>query len=287
MATAEQSLGEEGGNSPPSDVTSTLPSASTPHQQSYSVFLAPDNLCGQTLLELVGGGHSILADIRILSERVPSAFLAAASLDTRGGGGFGNHDDGKKKKEASDNDKQQGLFLNMFQSSGAAGESSKSKDNNNAHDGSNSSSSKNDVEEAKKYSPFLFDFSYLHNPEEHEASLALPATSLSGEDANNEEGSENLLELEREFAVNHRHSIENFYELFFSIYNYQKELNRFVEDLTKGFYIQYTVESVLLDLDGRALLCEAVWLYGVMLILMERMLPVSSILSHGMNIYPH
>ncbi|EED92001.1 hypothetical protein THAPSDRAFT_34228, partial [Thalassiosira pseudonana CCMP1335] len=153
-------------------------------------FLSNDNLCGRTLLELVGRGHSILADIKILSEREPSQ----------------------------------------------------------------------DTDDVKKYVPFLFDFSYLHNPQEWEATPAA-------------ESSESLLELEREFAVNHRKAIEEFYELFYSIYDYQVALNQFSSDLTKGFFIQYTVESVLLDLEGRALLCEAVWLYGVMLMLMERLLP--------------
>ena len=57
---------------------------------SSSTFLASENLCGQTLLSLVGKGHSILANIRILSERVPCAFLAAASLDKRENDGGGN-----------------------------------------------------------------------------------------------------------------------------------------------------------------------------------------------------
>ena len=86
---------------------------------------------------------------------------------------------------------------------------------------------------------------------------------------------EDLLELEREFAINHRGIIEEYYDLFYSIYEYQKDLNEFAEDLSGGYYIRYTVESVLLDADGRALLCEAIWLYGVMLMLMERFLPVS------------
>ena len=139
------------------------------------------------------------------------------------------------------------------------------------------------MEEAKKYVPFLFDFSYLHNPEEWEQSLTLPTTTTTtttstttpSGDTNDSNEPDNLLELEREFAINHRASILEYYELFYSIYNYQKELNTFIHDLTQGYYIQYTVESVLLDVDGRALLCESVWLYGVILMLMERLLPVS------------
>ena len=107
------------------------------------------------------------------------------------------------------------------------------------------------------------------------------STTIPAGDTNDCNEPDNLLELEREFAINHRASILEYYELFYSIYNYQKELNTFIHDLTQGYYIQYTVESVLLDVDGRALLCESVWLYGVILMLMERLLPVS---VHGANV---
>lgn len=129
-----------------------------------------------------------------------------------------------------------------------------------------------DMEDAKKYTPFLFDFSYLHNPEEFEASLT---TTNANTDATNDGNNEqvNITDLEREFAINHLPTIQEYYTLFTSIYNYHSELNRFSSDLTKGYFIQYTVESVLLDQEGRALLCEAVWLYGVILILLERLLP--------------
>jgi WASH complex subunit strumpellin len=200
-----------------------------------SQFLAPQNLCGQTLLSIVGRGHSILADIRILSERVPPAFLAAAHFDdkteedTAPTGLFGYFSAPPKPTKRIDDEPQ-------------------------------------DTEDVKKYVPFLFDFSYLHNPEEWEASLAIPQTEPS---------QESLADLEREFAINHKTIVEEFYNLFYSIYEYHAEVNQFASDLSKGYFIQYTVESVLLDGDGRALLCEAVWLYGVMLIMMERFLPVS------------
>ena len=252
---------------------------------SSSTFLASENLCGQTLLSLVGKGHSILANIRILSERVPCAFLAAASLDNKRENNGGN---GKRGSSAarSSSTSSDGLFLNIFGQSSSTADQSRSKDDNQLNDDgtATSSSNRNDMEEAKKYVPFLFDFSYLHNPEEWEQSLTLPtktSTTTPSGDTNDSNEPDNLLELEREFAINHRASILEYYELFYSIYNYQKELNTFIHDLTQGYYIQYTVESVLLDVDGRALLCESVWLYGVILMLMERLLPVS---VHGANV---
>lgn len=249
-----------------------------------SPFLSHDNLCGQTLLELVGRAHSILANIRILSEQVPPAFLAAAELSS----GKGGSAQGAGKGGAGTSANKSEGFLNIFGQTSAR--SSHGVDNQNNEE--TSSSGGGDTDDVKKYIPFLFDFSYLHNPEEWEASLSLPPskgeTGKDGQtaqaaDAANEPP-ENIADLEREFAVNHKASIEQYYALFYSIYEYQVDLNRFSDDLTKGFFIQYTVESLLLDLEGRALLCEAVWLYGVMLILMERLLPVSAVAldaAHG------
>lgn len=253
---------------PPADEEVGTTTTTARESGKTSAFLSNDNLCGRTLLELVGRGHSILADIKILSERVPPAILVAANLD------------GKTADAKSSASEEKGGFLNIFGQTSAA--KSSAKPNNPSSEGEPSQ----DTDDVKKYVPFLFDFSYLHNPQEWEASLSLPESSThkKGESKDGHkqtssapaaESSESLLELEREFAVNHRKAIEEFYELFYSIYDYQVALNQFSSDLTKGFFIQYTVESVLLDLEGRALLCEAVWLYGVMLMLMERLLPVS------------
>jgi hypothetical protein len=134
------------------------------------------------------------------------------------------------------------------------------------------------VDEAEEW--FLFDFAHLHahlhnhNLEEWEVGLALPtpAAALTADAAGTPADATDLMELERELAVNYRAGIEACHALFHAVHDYQRELNRFMADLAQGFYIGYTVESVLLDADGLALLCEAVWLCGVMLILMERRL---------------
>jgi WASH complex subunit strumpellin len=233
------------------------------------LFLAPENLCGQTLLQLVGEGHSILATIKILSERVPAAFLVAAN-NSSSSGNDDTVDDGGKKSGG-------GGFLNLFgkddqhrrTSSSTTAAAADDTDNNIHHQGNNNNNN-GDMEDAIKYTPFLFDFSYLHNPEEFEAKLTAEKVSSSSSSNNNNIP---IADLEREFAINHITQIQEYYHLFTSIYNYQYELNTFASNLHKGYYIQYTVESVLLDINGRALLCEAVWLYGVILIMLERLLP--------------
>eukprot|EP00985_Skeletonema_marinoi_P011305 scaffold5364_cov134-Skeletonema_marinoi.AAC.3 len=240
-------------------------SSSQSTSSTNSPFLAPENLCGQTLLQLVGEGHTILASIKILSERIPPAFLVAAGIPQNNGPS--NNNDNEQSNSSG------GMFLNLF------GKEERRSSNKPPTASSSSEillddnqKSSCDMEDAKKYTPFLFDFSYLHNPEEFEATLTNQDTTTTTDGGNNN-AAEDMADLEREFAINHLPTIQEYYTLFTSIYNYQSELNRFSSDLTKGYFIQYTVESVLLDQEGRALLCEAVWLYGVILIVLERLLP--------------
>ena len=67
--------------------------------------------------------------------------------------------------------------------------------------------------------------------------------------------------------------LQRYYTLLESIYKFQLDLNKFVSDLQEGYYIQYSIDSVLLDVDGKQLLTEGVYLYGTMLLMMERHIP--------------
>ncbi|KAJ8611733.1 hypothetical protein CTAYLR_009190 [Chrysophaeum taylorii] len=54
---------------------------------------------------------------------------------------------------------------------------------------------------------------------------------------------------------------------------YWRDAGQFVERLESGYFIQHTLENVLDDVDGKQLLCEAYYLFGSMLILMEARVP--------------
>ena len=54
---------------------------------------------------------------------------------------------------------------------------------------------------------------------------------------------------------------------------YHADLNSFLSDLSSGYYIQYTLDNLLQDVEGRQLLIETVYLYGSMLLLMEKHIP--------------
>ena len=112
--------------------------------------------------------------------------------------------------------------------------------------------------ESNGYKDLLFYFHYLKHPEDYEKRI------------NDTEG---LLEVETDFQENHIDILQRYYTLFESIYVYQADLLKFVSDLQEGYYIQYSLDNVLLDVDGKQLMCEGVYLYGIMLIMLEKHIP--------------
>ena len=108
------------------------------------------------------------------------------------------------------------------------------------------------------YAPILFDFAYLKNSEEFERQLnATPG----------------LLELDQEFIDSYTDILMRFYTLFESIVTFLEEYLEFISNLRSGIFIQYTTDSVLQDVHGKQLMCECLYLYGAMLLLLERHLP--------------
>ncbi|XP_071964498.1 WASH complex subunit 5-like [Antedon mediterranea] len=105
-----------------------------------------------------------------------------------------------------------------------------------------------------KYSEILFDFNYFKASDYYDNKI----------DAKPE-----LQDIDEEFRENNIDILRRFYLAFESIHKYISDLNRFLDDLDEGVFIQQTLESVLLNEDGKQLLCEALYLYGVMLILVD------------------
>ncbi|KAG7393747.1 hypothetical protein PHYPSEUDO_004510 [Phytophthora pseudosyringae] len=112
--------------------------------------------------------------------------------------------------------------------------------------------------EQLKYLNILFDFAYLKNPEDFENMV----------NSNTE-----LLDVDDEFMDNHEDILDRFYQLFDGIYKYVSDYLEFLDNLEKGFFIQHTLANILLDTDGAQLMCEALYLYGVILLLLDRKIP--------------
>jgi len=105
-----------------------------------------------------------------------------------------------------------------------------------------------DANDREKYSVLLFDFAYLRNSEDYEARI---------------ESNADWIELDEDFRDNHLPILDRFYTLFESIYKYITDFNKYLADMDEGIFIQHTFEGVLLNQDGKQLLAEAVYLFGV------------------------
>ena len=81
------------------------------------------------------------------------------------------------------------------------------------------------------------------------------------------------IELDENFKESYMEIIERFFQLFESIYNYYKDFKTFVANVQEGYFIDYSLEAILQNQEGRRLLIEAVHLYGVMLLLLDRLIP--------------
>jgi len=110
-------------------------------------------------------------------------------------------------------------------------------------------------EEKDSYGQIVFDFQWMRLREKFDEII------LSSPD---------LMELDEGFRESHLSTLERFYQLFESMYNYIKDLLVFFEELEDGYYIQHSLDILLMDVDGKQLVSESVYLYGVMLLLMDQ-----------------
>jgi len=109
-----------------------------------------------------------------------------------------------------------------------------------------------------KYNNVLFDFQYFLDPDEYEKIIT---------------NSDEMIELDQEFLEVHEEILNRFYRTFESIWIYQADLFRFIEDVKGGFYIYYSLDIIFQEVEGKQLLCEALYLYGNMLLLLEEKFP--------------
>ncbi|XP_030745333.1 WASH complex subunit 5 [Sitophilus oryzae] len=109
-------------------------------------------------------------------------------------------------------------------------------------------------EDVQKYGQIIFDFAYFKTSDVLEDQI---------------ESNENLRDLDEEFRDNHLEILKRFYLLFESIHSYIIDLNKYIEELETGFYLNYSLDIVFLDIEGKQLLCEGLFLYGLMLLLMD------------------
>ncbi|KAH8091480.1 hypothetical protein JL720_5786 [Aureococcus anophagefferens] len=112
--------------------------------------------------------------------------------------------------------------------------------------------------EEASFEAVLFDFAYLKEPEDFE---------------NRVNSSDGLLDVDNEFLETHGAFAKRFYALMESTVKYWRDVHGFLERLGSGYFIAHSVDNVLEDVDGKQLLCEAYFLYGTLLVLLDAKVP--------------
>ena len=110
----------------------------------------------------------------------------------------------------------------------------------------------------QKYAPILIDFRYFESADFFDNKI---------------DSTPELFELDDEFRESHREILKRFYLLFESIYKYANDFVTYFDELEQGYFIQINLESVLMNTDGKQLVAEALYLYGIMLLLMDELIP--------------
>ena len=82
-----------------------------------------------------------------------------------------------------------------------------------------------------------------------------------------------LFDKDEDFRENNIELIERFYSLFDSIYQYVTDWKTFIDQVNKGKFVQHTIDTILSHKELRPLFCESVFSAGVMLLLVDRLIP--------------
>jgi len=112
--------------------------------------------------------------------------------------------------------------------------------------------------ERKKFKDVILDFTYFAKQDTYEANIR---KNLE------------ISDLDEEFRDSYADLLERFYTVFRSIYLYISDYDKLVKDLNNKAFINLTIETALASHTLRALLAEGLAQYGVMIMIMDFLLP--------------
>lgn len=112
--------------------------------------------------------------------------------------------------------------------------------------------------EQQKYLAIMWDLNYIQEQDKYDLML---------------QESTELMNLDEAFKESYIDIVKRFYNMFESIYKYHQMLNVFLTDVADGKFIEFTLEAILAEKEGKRLIVEALYLYGAMLLLLDRLIP--------------
>ncbi len=232
-----------------------------------------------------------------------SSFFPSRVVRSIFGTGNSNNKDGKRimRKIRS---QAPSFRQNCSTSSSSTSNSSCANRNNTNTNSSNTSNTSTtsqviDYSSENKFLSILIDFAYLSNPDQfegagnsnsnHNAKLNVNGNgnAMKGNDddtdnttiGTNTTSSISPAEqehIEREFATKYQTTLKKFYTLFTDIYHYYTDIEQFITELDNGHFVEYTLRSLLLEsVHARQLICEVLYLYGTLLVMLDIYIPVS------------
>lgn len=220
-------------------------------------FLDPNNDCGQSLLKLVAAGSSITAELLRLSNHIPDVFIFDSSKHqemTLTGpapeqAAAQKAKDVASKKGVKVDKKKEQIIQNT--------ETAQKKIENQLKE----DTLRLQQYEQRKYEKILFDMKYLLDQNYQDQCDEKIQSNID------------LIDIDEQFKESYLDIIERFYTLFESIYQYYIEINEFIQRVRENYYIDYNIEQILQEKEGKRLLIEAFYNYGVMLLLLDRLIP--------------
>ncbi|CAG0896952.1 unnamed protein product [Darwinula stevensoni] len=112
----------------------------------------------------------------------------------------------------------------------------------------------NSKADTSRYAKLMVDFSYFQTLEVFNKEI---------------EENADLQDLDDELRENSMRILSRFYGAFESVHKFVSDLKQFLSHLEEGIYIQQTMESVFSNDIGKQLMCESLFLYGMMLIIVD------------------
>lgn len=73
--------------------------------------------------------------------------------------------------------------------------------------------------------------------------------------------------------ADHLEILTRFYHMFESIFKYLQDFKQWLHELAEGFFVHLTLDAVLNNGEGKQLVAEALYLFGTMLLLLDRKMP--------------
>jgi hypothetical protein len=189
------------------------------------------------LLKLAAAGSSILAELLRLSNHIPDVFLFESSKNVDAAAAAAAQKAAQEKEKESS--KKSSSKKTKSSAAAEADQAQKLLEEQLTED-----TLRLQQYEQRKYEQILFDMEYLLDQAFQDQCDERIQSNID------------LIDIDEQFKESYLDIIERFYTLFESIYYYYQESNEFIQRVRESYYIDFTMENILQEKEGKRLLIE-------------------------------